>query len=85
MHICVSEVTIIVSDNGFSPGWHQAMIWTNDEILLIWPIVTNKNFKRNIFIQENAFERDVCKMATICPSLNVLYPPMVQVSQVGSK
>ena len=34
-HICVSELTIIVSDNGLSSGWHQAIIWTNAWILFI--------------------------------------------------
>ena len=33
MHICVSKLTSIASDNGFSSGQHQAIIWTNDEIL----------------------------------------------------
>ena len=28
-HICVGNLTIIVSDNGLSPGRHQAIIWTN--------------------------------------------------------
>ena len=32
-HICVIELTIIDSDNGLSPGWHQAIIWTNAGIL----------------------------------------------------
>ena len=36
-HICVSKLTIIGSDNGLSPGRHQAIIWTNTEIL-IWPL-----------------------------------------------
>ena len=40
MHICVSELTIIVSDNGLSPGRHQAIIWTSAGILLIWPLGT---------------------------------------------
>ena len=40
-HICVSEVTIIVSDNGLSPGRHQAIIWNNAGILLIEPLGTN--------------------------------------------
>ena len=35
MHICVSKLTIIGSDNGLSPGRRQAIIWTNDGILLI--------------------------------------------------
>ena len=28
-HICVSDLAIIGSDNGLSPGRHQAIIWTN--------------------------------------------------------
>ena len=40
-HICVSKLTIIGSDNGLSPGWHQAIIWTNAGILLIRPLGTN--------------------------------------------
>ena len=28
-HICVSELTIIGSDNGLSPGRRKAIIWTN--------------------------------------------------------
>ena len=40
-HICVSNLTIIGSDNGLSPGRRQAIIWTNAGILLIGPIGTN--------------------------------------------
>ena len=40
-HICVGELTIIGLDNGLSPGWRQAIIWTNAGILLIWPLGTN--------------------------------------------
>ena len=40
-HICVSRVTIIGSDNGLSPGWRQAIIWTNAGILLTGPLGTN--------------------------------------------
>ena len=40
-HICVSKPTIIASDNGLSPGGHQAIIWTSAEILLIGPLGTN--------------------------------------------
>ena len=42
-HICVSELTIIGSDNGLSPGRRQAIIWTNAGILLIQPLGTNFN------------------------------------------
>ena len=37
-HICVSEIIIIGSDNGLSPGRRQAIIWTNAGILLIGPL-----------------------------------------------
>ena len=40
-HICVNKLTIIGSDNGLSPGRHQAIIWTNARILLIEPLWTN--------------------------------------------
>ena len=39
--ICVGKLTIIGSDNGLSPGRHQAIIWTNVGILLIGPLRTN--------------------------------------------
>ena len=41
MHICVSKLTIIGSDNGLSPGRRQAIIWTNAGILLIRTSGTN--------------------------------------------
>ena len=41
MHICISKLTIIASDNGLSPGQHQAIIWANVGILLIQNLVTN--------------------------------------------
>ena len=40
-HICVSKLTSIGSDNGLSPGWHQAIIWTYAGILLIGPLGTD--------------------------------------------
>ena len=61
-HICVSDITIIGSDNGLSPGQRQAIIWNNTGILLFGPLGTNfseslidRNFY--IIIQENAFEK----------------------------
>ena len=41
MHICISKLTSIGSDNGLSPGWCQAVIWTNGGILLIGLLATN--------------------------------------------
>ena len=35
MHICISKLTIIGSDNGLSPGHRQTIIWTNARILFI--------------------------------------------------
>ena len=40
MHICVSNLIIIASDNGLSPGRRQAIIWTNAGILLTGPLGT---------------------------------------------
>ena len=45
-HICVSKLTTIGSDNGLSPGRRQAIIWTNDGIMLIGPLGTN--FSENL-------------------------------------
>ena len=41
MHIFVGKLTIICSDNGLSPGWCQAIIWTTAGILSI-RILRNK-------------------------------------------
>ena len=41
MHICISKLTIIGSDNRLSPGRRQAIIWTHAAILLIGPLGTN--------------------------------------------
>ena len=51
-HICVSKLTIIGSDNGLSPGRRQAVIWTNDGILLTGPLGTNFS---EISIETNTF------------------------------
>ena len=68
-YVCVSKLTIIGSDNGLMPGRHQANIWTNAGILLIGPLGTNFSGilieNLYIFIQENAFENVVWKMAAI--------------------
>ena len=45
-HICVSRLTITGSDDRFSPGRCQAIIWTNARILLIGPLGTN--FSENL-------------------------------------
>ena len=50
-HICVGNLTIIGSDNGFLPGRHQAIIWTNAGVL-IGPSGTNFS---EILIEIHAF------------------------------
>ena len=68
-HTCVSRLNVIGSDNGLSPGWFQAIIWTNIGILLIGPLGKqfqwNLNRNLHIFIQKNAFENVVWKMSAI--------------------
>ena len=39
--ICVNKLNITGADNSFSPGRRQAIIWTNDDILLTGPLGTN--------------------------------------------
>ena len=51
-HICVSEIIIIGSDNGLSPGRRQTIIWTNVGILLIGPLGINFN---EILIEISSF------------------------------
>ena len=45
-HKCVSSLYITGSDNGLSPGRHQAIIWTNAGILLLGPL--GANFSENL-------------------------------------
>ena len=75
-HICVSNLTIIGSDNGLAPGRHQAIIWTNAGILLIGPSETN--FSEIIIeIHTFSFKKMHLKMSSgkwqpFCLGLNVL-------------
>ena len=67
-HICLSKITFIGSDDDFSPGLRQTIIWTHAGILLIEPLGTkfSEILNRNsyIFFQENAFENAVS--ASMC-------------------
>ena len=66
-HICVSHLTTIGSDNSWSSGRRQTIIWTNDGLLLIGPVGTNFS-KILIEIQTfsfNAFENVVCEIVAI--------------------
>ena len=75
-HICVSNLTIIGSGNGLSPGRRQAIIWTNAGILLIGPLGTNVS-ENLIKIHIFSFKKVHWKMSSgkwcpYCLSLNVL-------------
>ena len=76
VHICVSKVTIIVSDNGLSPSRHQAIIWNNAGILLIGTLWTNFSGIL-IAIHTFSFKKMHLKMSSgkwrpFCLRLNVL-------------
>ena len=62
------------SDDGLSPGWHQAITWTDDGNCQLASreetSVKKNNWNKIYSIQENAFEH-VCKMAAICLGLNM--------------
>ena len=57
MHICVSKLSILGSENGLLPGRRQAIILTNAGILLIWPLGTNFS---EILIEINTFSLKKC-------------------------
>ena len=86
-HICVSELTIIDSDNGLSPGWHQAVIWANAGRLLIEPLGTNFS-EILIEIYTFSFKNMYLKMSSakwwrFCLGLNVLPRRISQASLVS--
>ena len=76
MHICVSKLTIIGSDNGLSPERRQAIIRTNAGILLIGPL--GANFSEILIkIYQFSFKKMHLKMLSgkwrsSCVGLNVL-------------
>ena len=75
-HICDSELIIIGSDNGLSPGRRQAIIWANAGILLIGPLGTNFS-EIVIELYRFSFKKIHLKMSSgkwrpSCLGLNVL-------------
>ena len=76
MHICVSKLTTIGSDNGLSPGRRQAIIRTNAGIVLIGPLRTNSS-EILIEIYIFSFKKMHLKLSSakrrpFCLGLNVL-------------
>ena len=73
----VSNLTIIGSDNGLSPGRRQSIIWTNAGILLIGPLGTNFN-EISIEIVTFSFKKMRLKVSSakwrpFCVGLKVFY------------
>ena len=82
MHICISKPTIIGSDNGLSPTWWQAIIWTNAGILLIGSLGTNLS-EILIEIHTFSFKKMHLKISSgkwcpFCVGLNVLNIPNIK-------
>ena len=75
-HICVGKLTTIGSDNGLSPGWGPAIIWTTAGILLIWPLGTD--FSEilikilTVLFKKMRFKWSSAKWWPFCRSLNML-------------
>ena len=76
MHLCISKVTILGSDNGLSSGWCQAINWTNDGILLILPIRTMKYQSKFIYLHSRKIANVIWEMSAIL-SHCVNYPAEV--------
>ena len=85
-HICVSELPIIGSDNGLSPGRRQAIIWTNAGILLIRTL--GINFSEILSkIHTFSFKKMYLKISSakrqpFCLELNVLTSNKRTISRV---
>ena len=83
MHICVSKLAIISSDNGLSPGRRQAIIWTNAGILLIGPLGTNFSeilIEIQIFLlRKMHLKMSSAKWRPFCLGLNVLMPTWAEI------
>ena len=81
MHICVSKKkTLLGWDNGWSPRWHQAIIWTNAGTLLFQTL--GKTFSEILSeIHTFSFTKMHWKMRSgwwrpFCFGLNVLMPTL---------
>ena len=75
-HICIGKLTGIGSDNDLSPGWCQAIVWTNSGILLIWHQGTNFNEMlieiHKFWLKTTHLKMSSAKWRPFCPGLNVL-------------
>ena len=86
MHISISKLTIVGSDNGLLPDRRQAIIRTNARILLIGPLGTNFS-EILIEIQTCSFKKMHLNMSSgkwrpFCLNLNVLITLSVTLHRV---
>ena len=76
MHICGSKLTITGSNNGLSPGRRQAIVWTNDGKLLIWPFrirFSEISIEINIFsFKKMRLNKSLARCRPFCLGFNVL-------------
>ena len=76
VHICISKLTNIGSDNVLSSGWRQAIIWTNVRILLVG--LKGTNFSEivieilSLFFKQMRLRRSSAKLRQLYLGLNVL-------------
>ena len=77
-HICVGKLTIIGSENGLSPSWCQAIIWTSDGLLSIGPL---RKYFNEVLIKTQQFSMKKMhlkmsseKQRLCCLGPNVLRP-----------
>ena len=85
MHICVSKLTIIGSDNGLSPDRRQVIISTNAGFLLFGPLGTNFSefvieiltfsFKKMHLKVSSAKRRPFCLGLNVLRSIPLLLMP----------
>ena len=92
-HICVSNLTTIGSDNGLSPGRHQAVISSNSGIILIGALGTNFNgilietlafsFKKMCFKVSSAKYRPFCLCRNVLRSNSIIISRLCAVEILG--
>ena len=82
-HICFGKLTIISSDNGLALKRRQAIIWTNDGILLIGTLGTDFS-EILIEIQTSSLKKIRLKMSSAeCCSFRVGLNVLIHVIETG--
>ena len=88
-HTCVGKLNSIASDDGLSPGRHQAIIWTNAESLFIGPLGTNFSeilIKIKIFsLNKIHLKMSSAKCQPFCLSLSVLIIVSARICRITAK